>query len=84
MSVDGTWNLSLNTPMAAQQGTLEIKMNGDSLEGTMTGPQDVVPLEDGKIYGDSITWSITAQQMALLCLITRAITAIVGIRISIR
>lgn len=65
MSVDGTWNLNMNTPMGAQQGTLEIKTNGNSLEGTMTGPQGVVPLEDGNVNGDVLTWSITAQQMGM-------------------
>ena len=65
MSVDGTWNLNMNTPMGAQQGTLEKKTNGNSLEGTMTGPQGVVPLEDGNVNGDVLTWSITAQQMGM-------------------
>lgn len=65
MSVDGTWNLNINAPMGAQQGTLELKTNGDSLEGTMTGPQGVVPLEDGKVNGDALTWSINAQQMGM-------------------
>ena len=63
MSVDGTWNLTFNTPMGAQQGTLELKTNGDSLEGTMVGPQGPVPLEDGKVDGDALTWSVNAPQM---------------------
>lgn len=65
MSVDGTWNLTFNTPMGAQQGTLELKTNGNSLEGTMNGPQGAVPLEDGTVDGNSLTWSVTAQQMAM-------------------
>ena len=65
MSVDGTWNLTFNTPMGAQQGSLELKTNGDSLEGTMTGPQGALPLEDGKVDGDTLTWSITAAQMGM-------------------
>jgi hypothetical protein len=65
MSVDGTWNLTFNTPMGAQQGSLELKTNGDSLEGTMTGPQGALPLEDGKVDGNALSWSVTAQQMAM-------------------
>ena len=65
MSVDGTWDLTFNTPMGAQQGSLELKTNGDSLEGTMTGPQGAVPLEDGKVDGNALSWSVTAQQMAM-------------------
>ena len=65
MSVDGTWNLTMNTPMGAQQATVELKTNGDSLEGTLTGPQGAVALEEGKVDGDALAWSITAQQMAM-------------------
>jgi hypothetical protein len=65
MSADGNWNLTLNTPMGAQQGTLTLKANGDSLEGTMAGPQGTLPLEDGKIDGSSLSWGITAAQMGM-------------------
>lgn len=65
MSADGNWTLTLNTPMGAQQGTLTLKANGDSLEGTMAGPQGTLPLEDGKIDGSSLSWGITAAQMGM-------------------
>ena len=66
MSADGTWTITLNTPMGAQPGTLNLKTNGDSLEGTMTGPQGDVALENGKVDGDSLSWDINAVQMAMM------------------
>ena len=65
MSADGTWNVTLNTPMGAQTGTLELKSNGGSLEGSVNGPQGVAPIEDGTIDGDALAWSVTAQQLAM-------------------
>jgi hypothetical protein len=65
MSPDGTWNVTMNSPMGAQAGTIELKSNGDTLEGTMTSPQGTAPIEDGKIDGSSLSWAITAQQMSM-------------------
>ena len=37
MSVDGTWELTIDTPMGAQKGNLTLASDGDSLTGKMTG-----------------------------------------------
>ncbi len=63
MSADGSWNMTMNTPMGPQTGTLTLKTNGDVLEGIMGGAQGDAPLEDGKVDGDNLTWKITAAQM---------------------
>ena len=55
--------MTMNTPMGPQSGTLTLASNGDALTGSMTGPQGVVELEDGKIDGDNLSWKITAAQM---------------------
>jgi hypothetical protein len=73
MSADGNWNLTVTTPMGAQQSTLTLKSNGGALEGTMTGPQGTVPIEDGKIDGSSLSWSINAVQMAMKINFTAAL-----------
>ena len=63
MSADGTWNMTMNTPMGPQSATLTLASNGDALTGSMTGPQGAVDLQDGKIDGDILSWKITAAQM---------------------
>ena len=63
MSVDGTWNLTMNTPMGAQPATLKLVSDGDTLTGSVSGPQGEVAIEDGKINGDELSWKITVEQM---------------------
>lgn len=62
MSADGTWNTTMNTPMGAQNGTMELTTDGASLTGKLSGPQGEIELEEGTVDGDSLTWkaSITA------------------------
>ena len=63
MSADGTGSMTMNTPMGPQTGDLKLTTNGETLEGTMAGPQGEVALEDGKVDGDNLSWKITAAQM---------------------
>ncbi len=56
MSIDGTYNMSLNTPMGKQEGKLTLKADGDTLTGTMEQMGNSVDLVNGKINGDSLTW----------------------------
>ena len=58
MSADGTWNVTLNTPMGAQAGTLELPTDGNPLTGTMSGPQGSMELENGTADGDSLSWTV--------------------------
>jgi hypothetical protein len=46
----------MNTPMGAQNGTMELKTDGASLSGTLTSPQGTIELEDGAVDGDALTW----------------------------
>ncbi|HEX5479584.1 MAG TPA: hypothetical protein VFY79_07675 [Dehalococcoidia bacterium] len=65
MAVDGTWNLTLNTPMGAQTPTLTLAANGDALTGKLDGPQGAADIEDGKVEGNDVSWAITVPQMAM-------------------
>ncbi len=56
MSADGTWNLTLSTPMGAQQVTAVIVTSGATFTGTTKsamGEQTV----SGAVDGDTLTWS---------------------------
>ena len=57
MSADGTWNITMNTPMGAQDGVLTLATEGDTLTGNMSGPQGTLELTDGKVDGDSYSWN---------------------------
>jgi len=62
MSVAGTWNITMNTPMGAQKGTLNIAVNGTELTGTMSGPQGSIDLKEGKADGDKGSWKADLTQ----------------------
>jgi hypothetical protein len=57
MSATGTWNVTINSPMGAQQGTLDLAVDGDTLTGTMNGAAGSMPLADGKADGNALSWT---------------------------
>lgn len=57
MAADGKWQLTINTPLGAQQSVLNISTSGVSLSGTQSAASgDEKPIEEGKISGDQISW----------------------------
>jgi hypothetical protein len=57
MSVDGTWNVTVNSPMGAQPSTLTLKSEGGALTGTQSAQGNTQPIANGKLEGDVVTWS---------------------------
>lgn len=56
MSADGSWKITINTPMGAQEVTATITTSGDTFTGKTEGrmgSQDV----SGTVDGDTLTWS---------------------------
>jgi len=58
MAVDGKWDVTLNTPMGARPGTLELTAAGAALTGSFGGPQGAADLKDGKVDGDNVEFSV--------------------------
>ena len=56
MSADGTWKTTMNTPMGPQQGTLELKTDGNVLTGKLSGTQGEIEIKDGTVDGNSLAW----------------------------
>ena len=59
MAVDGKYNITINSPMGAQKGTLELKANGGALTGTQSGQQGAMEIANGKVDGNNVSWSIS-------------------------
>ena len=38
MSVAGTWNVTVQTPMGAQSGTMTVAVDGESFSGMLSNP----------------------------------------------
>ena len=67
MAVDGTWKLTVNTPMGAQESTLVISTAGGKASATQSaGSSDARPVDDVTVDGNNVSWkaSIT-KPMAL-------------------
>jgi hypothetical protein len=59
MSVDGTWNLTLHTPMGERQSTVTLAANGGTLTGEQAAEGKSGPIFDGTVSGDEVTWKIS-------------------------
>lgn len=56
MSADGNWKITINTPMGAQTVDASITTSGDTFTGTTKGQMGEQSVE-GKVSGDTLTWS---------------------------
>ncbi|MGQ0740831.1 MAG: hypothetical protein ACT4OG_00845 [Alphaproteobacteria bacterium] len=57
MGIDGTWKLTINTPMGEQQSTLTIAAAGAQLTGTQSAPSgESGPIMDGNVNGNAVSW----------------------------
>jgi len=57
MSVDGTWNLVVKSPMGDQPSTLTLKADGGTLTGTASAQGNTNDIANGKVDGDNVSWS---------------------------
>lgn len=57
--VSGKWKTSFTMPNGeTREGTLDLKAEGDKLTGTMSGPRGEVEISEGRIEGDTISFSV--------------------------
>jgi hypothetical protein len=60
-AADGTWKITINTPMGAQEVTAEITTAGDTFTGKTSGRMGDAEVA-GKVDGDTLTWSADITQ----------------------
>ncbi len=69
MAVDGTWKLTVNTPMGAQESTLMLKSSGAQLTGTQSAPNgDSSPITEGQVNGNNVAWKAAITKPVALTL----------------
>ncbi|WP_432113813.1 hypothetical protein [Streptomyces sp. S1] len=56
MSVEGTWNLSVSTPIGTMKAVVELRERDAVLTGVAHGTGEEVPLRDLALDGDRLTW----------------------------
>ncbi len=58
MSIAGTYECITKTPMGDQKSEFTIVVDGDTFTGKNTGAMGSMDLENGKIDGNKLTWSM--------------------------
>jgi hypothetical protein len=61
MAIDGKWKFTINSPMGAQGGTIDIKTSGDSLTGDVQSAVGAMQVS-GKVAGNKLTWRLPITQ----------------------
>ncbi|MFD6886651.1 hypothetical protein [Streptomyces sp. NPDC059957] len=56
MSVEGTWDLSISTPIGRIKAVVELLREAGVLTGSAHGAGEEVPLGDIALDGDRLTW----------------------------
>jgi hypothetical protein len=57
MSADGTWKLTMQTPIGERKSTLEAKTAGGTLTGKLTGEEgNSTNIYEGKADGNAVSW----------------------------
>ncbi|MFE9007843.1 hypothetical protein ACFYOY_37930 [Streptomyces sp. NPDC007875] len=56
MSIEGTWDLSMSTPIGRIKAVAEFRDEDGTLTGTAHGAGEDVPLTDVALEGDRLTW----------------------------
>lgn len=57
-AVDGTWDTVVKSPLGDQKSTLIVKSDGDTFTGTNVGAMGSVDITDGKVDGNTLTWTM--------------------------
>ncbi len=58
MAADGTWNLTLDTPMGERRSTLTLSTAGGTLTGSQEAEGNTTDITDGSVAGDSVSWKV--------------------------
>jgi hypothetical protein len=59
MAVDGTWNLTMSTPMGERNATLSLKSSGGTITGTQGADGNSTEIFDGTVNGDDVAWKVS-------------------------
>jgi hypothetical protein len=59
MAVDGTWNITMTTPMGERNTTLAVKSSGGTLMGTQGADGTSGEIFDGTVNGDDVAWKLS-------------------------
>ncbi len=58
MAVDGSWDISVETPIGTRAATLLLSTTGGTLTGTQAADGQSTSITDGKVDGNKVSWKV--------------------------
>jgi hypothetical protein len=62
MAIDGTWKVTVDTPMGAQESTMTLQTRGGELTGKSQSAMGTLEIKGGKVQGNKATWTADLTQ----------------------
>ena len=59
MAADGTWNLTLQTPMGVRTSTLTLSTAGGTLTGQQEAEGSTQDISEASVNGNDVTWKVS-------------------------
>jgi hypothetical protein len=59
MTADGNWNLVGSTPMSERHGSVSLKTEGTTLQGSQAADGNSTEIFDGTVNGNEISWKVS-------------------------
>ncbi len=59
MSADGTWTLTLETPMGERRSTLTLSTAGGALTGSQEAEGSTSDIAEGSVNGNDVSWKVS-------------------------
>lgn len=59
MAADGTWNLTMNTPMGERRSTLTLSTSGSTLTGKQEAEGNTTDIAEGTVNGNDVSWQVS-------------------------
>ena len=57
-NVDGEWDVVTRSPIGDQRAVLTVHSDGDTFTGTMASPLGALDVNDGRVEGDTLIWTM--------------------------
>ena len=64
--VTGKWKASLEGPDGQMEITFNLKLEGNKITGTATGPMGESPISEGTLDGEHISFTVATEQFKIL------------------
>ena len=59
MAADGTWNLTMQTPMGERRSTLTLSTAGGTLTGKQEAEGNTTDIAEGTVNGNDVSWKVS-------------------------